>query len=68
MGSNMQRQAVPLLQTEPPLVGTGMEEPVAQNSSMVVRARKAGTVTAVDADAHRDQRYRRICAAEIRRP
>ncbi|MEJ5259863.1 MAG: DNA-directed RNA polymerase subunit beta [Anaerohalosphaeraceae bacterium] len=49
MGSNMQRQAVPLLVTEPPLVGTGMEEPVAQNSSMVVRARQAGTVTAVDA-------------------
>jgi DNA-directed RNA polymerase subunit beta len=49
MGSNMQRQAVPLLVTEPPLVGTGMEEPVAQNSSMVVRARQSGTVTAVDA-------------------
>jgi DNA-directed RNA polymerase subunit beta len=49
MGSNMQRQAVPLLRTEAPLVGTGMEEPVAQNSSMVVRARHAGTVTSVDA-------------------
>jgi DNA-directed RNA polymerase subunit beta len=48
MGSNMQRQAVPLLLTEPPLVGTGMEEAVAQNSSMVVRARNSGVVTAVD--------------------
>ena len=48
MGSNMQRQAVPLLKTEPPLVGTGMEEVVGQNSSMVVRAERGGTVTAVD--------------------
>jgi len=49
MGSNMQRQAVPLLQTEPPIVATGMERDVARNSGMVVRARRAGTVTAVDA-------------------
>jgi len=49
MGSNMQRQAVPLLRTEPPLVGTGMEKVVGQNSSMVVRAESSGTVTAVDA-------------------
>ena len=49
MGSNMQRQAVPLLMTESPLVGTGMEDYVASNSSMVVKARKDGTVTAVDA-------------------
>ena len=49
MGSNMMRQAVPLLKTEPPLVLTGMEEHVARNSSMVVRAGNAGTVTAVDA-------------------
>ncbi len=49
MGSNMQRQAVPLLKTESPLVGTGMEKVVGQNSSMVVRARKSGVVTAVDA-------------------
>ncbi|MFM8980933.1 MAG: DNA-directed RNA polymerase subunit beta, partial [Planctomycetia bacterium] len=48
MGSNMQRQAVPLLVTEPPLVGTGMERVVAQNSSMVVRARAAGTVASMD--------------------
>jgi DNA-directed RNA polymerase subunit beta len=49
MGSNMQRQAVPLLITDAPVVQTGMEEIVARNSSMVVRAKKAGTVTAVDA-------------------
>ncbi|MER3417045.1 MAG: DNA-directed RNA polymerase subunit beta [Gemmataceae bacterium] len=50
MGSNMQRQAVPLLQTEPPLVATGLEPEVAKNSSMVVRAEKSGTVTYVDAE------------------
>ena len=49
MGSNMQRQAVPLLRTEPPMVRTGMENIVGQNSSMVVRAKSSGTVTAVDA-------------------
>jgi len=49
MGSNMQRQAVPLLKTEAPLVGTGMEQVVGQNSSMVVRARRSGVVTEVDA-------------------
>jgi DNA-directed RNA polymerase subunit beta len=49
MGSNMQRQAVPLLVTEAPLVATGLEKDVAQNSGMVVRAEKGGTVTFVDA-------------------
>jgi len=49
MGSNMQRQAVPLLRTEAPLVRTGMGSIVGQNSSMVVRAEKAGPVTDVDA-------------------
>src|SRR6056297_1941390 len=49
MGSNMQRQAVPLLVAEPPIVGTGMEREVARNSSMVVRARRAGKVTFADA-------------------
>ena len=49
MGSNMQRQSVPLLCTEVPIVGTGMEKEVAANSSMVVRARKDGKVTYVDA-------------------
>ena len=49
MGSNMQRQAVPLLSTEPPLVATGLEKDAARNSSMLVRARHAGTVSFVDA-------------------
>ncbi|HQX48365.1 MAG TPA: DNA-directed RNA polymerase subunit beta [Planctomycetaceae bacterium] len=49
MGSNMQRQAVPLLISERPIVGTGMEQYVAQNSGMVLRAEKAGKVTFVDA-------------------
>ncbi|MEN6427753.1 MAG: DNA-directed RNA polymerase subunit beta [Phycisphaerales bacterium] len=49
MGSNMQRQAVPLLKTEPPLVGTGMEDIVGSNSSMVVKTEHAGVVTQVDA-------------------
>ncbi|MBV8779761.1 MAG: DNA-directed RNA polymerase subunit beta, partial [Phycisphaerae bacterium] len=48
MGSNMQRQAVPLLRTDPPVVSTGMERPVAANSGMVVRAERAGVVTYVD--------------------
>ena len=50
MGSNMQRQAVPLLITEPPLVGTGMERGVAENSGMLIRAERAGKVTFVDAN------------------
>jgi DNA-directed RNA polymerase subunit beta len=49
MGSNMQRQAVPLLVTEPALVATGLEKDVATNSGMVIRSEKAGTVTFVDA-------------------
>ncbi|HEY7152356.1 MAG TPA: DNA-directed RNA polymerase subunit beta [Gemmataceae bacterium] len=49
MGSNMQRQAVPLLVTEPPIVATGLEKDVAYNSGMVVRTEKGGTVTYVDA-------------------
>jgi DNA-directed RNA polymerase subunit beta len=49
MGSNMQRQAVPLLVTEPPIVATGLEKDVATNSGMVVKAEKSGTVTYVDA-------------------
>jgi len=50
MGSNMQRQAVPLLVTEPPLVGTGLEKAVAENSGMLIRSERAGRVTYVDAD------------------
>ncbi|NJD61993.1 MAG: DNA-directed RNA polymerase subunit beta [Deltaproteobacteria bacterium] len=49
MGSNMQRQAVPLLRTEPPLVGTGMEAVVAQDSGAAVVARRGGAVESVDA-------------------
>ncbi|MCG6156724.1 DNA-directed RNA polymerase subunit beta [Rubinisphaera margarita] len=49
MGSNMQRQAVPLLITEQPIVGTGMEKAVAENTGMAVYAEKAGKVTYVDA-------------------
>jgi len=48
MGSNMQRQAVPLVQTEPAIVSTGMEKHVAQNSGMVVRAVSDGVVRYVD--------------------
>jgi DNA-directed RNA polymerase subunit beta len=48
MGSNMQRQAVPLLRTDPPIISTGMEKPVAQNSGMVVRAERGGIITYVD--------------------
>jgi len=50
MGSNMQRQAVPLLVTEAPLVGTGMERTVAENSGMVLRAERSGKVNYVDAE------------------
>ena len=48
MGSNMQRQAVPLLYTDSPLVGTGMEYRTAKDSGAVVVAKCDGTVTAVD--------------------
>jgi len=50
MGSNMQRQAVPLLNPRTPLVGTGLEEKVARDSGAVVIARRAGVVTRVTAD------------------
>lgn len=50
MGSNMQRQAVPLLRTEPPIVSTGMEKVVAQNSSMTIQAENAGIATKVTAN------------------
>ncbi len=49
MGSNMQRQAVPLMVTEAPLVGTGIEEKVARDSGTVVIAEESGRVTNVDA-------------------
>ena len=49
MGSNMQRQAVPLIQAEAPLVGTGMEEVVARDSGVTIIARRSGIVSQVDA-------------------
>lgn len=49
MGSNMQRQAVPLLQTESPVVGTGMERIAARDSGVVVAAKRTGLVERVDA-------------------
>ena len=63
MGSNMQRQAVPLLRPEPPLVGTGMEGRVARDSGQVIMSRTEGVVTNVtgdmivvtDADGKRDE-------------
>ncbi len=50
MGSNHQRQAVPLIRPEAPLVGTGMEEPAARFSGALITATRAGTVTSVSAD------------------
>ena len=65
MGSNMQRQAVPLLTCEPPLVATGAERAVAQNSGMVVLAQNDGTVShvdsatiVVDSKVHRLKKFR----------
>ncbi|GAA0557683.1 DNA-directed RNA polymerase subunit beta [Rhizomicrobium electricum] len=49
MGANMQRQAVPLLQPEAPLVGTGLEDTVARDSGSAISARRAGIVDQVDA-------------------
>ena len=49
MGSNMQRQAVPLLRAEAPLVGTGMEQAVARDSGAAITARRTGVVDQVDA-------------------
>jgi DNA-directed RNA polymerase subunit beta len=50
MGSNMQRQAVPLLNPRTPVVGTGLEEVVARDSGAVVIAQRGGTITRVTAD------------------
>jgi DNA-directed RNA polymerase subunit beta len=49
MGSNMQRQAVPLIQTDAPLVGTGMEQIVARDSGVAVIARRSGVIDQIDA-------------------
>jgi len=56
MGSNMQRQAVPLMVTEAPIVGTGMEYKAARESGVVQLAKHAGTVDYVDADGIRIKR------------
>ena len=50
MGSNMQRQAVPLLVSEAPIVGTGMEYKAARDSGVVILAKNSGTVEFVDAE------------------
>ncbi len=50
MGSNMQRQAVPLLKTESPIVGTGMEYKAGVDSGVCVLAKRAGVVRSVSAD------------------
>jgi DNA-directed RNA polymerase subunit beta len=49
MGSNMQRQAVPLVKVDPPIIATGLEKDCGRDSGMIVRAKNAGTVTFVDA-------------------
>ncbi len=49
MGSNMQRQAVPLIQSEAPIVGTGMEERVARDSGVAIVAERSGVIDQVDA-------------------
>lgn len=53
MGSNMQRQAVPLLQTSSPMVGTGMERVVASNAGTVVRSERNGVVEYADSEVIR---------------
>jgi len=50
MGSNMQRQAVPLLQADPPIVGTGMEGIVAKDSGAVIGVKRGGIVDSVDSE------------------
>ena len=50
MGSNMQRQAVPLLKTDAPLVGTGLEKTVGRDSGVTVLAKRDGSVESVDAE------------------
>jgi len=50
MGSNMQRQAVPLIKVDPPCIATGMEQAIGINSGMVVRAKRGGEVTYVDGE------------------
>jgi DNA-directed RNA polymerase beta subunit len=64
MGSNMQRQAVPLLQSERPYVGTGMESRVARDSGVLVIAEEAGKVAYVSGSKHRRVGGRRSAQQE----
>ncbi len=50
MGSNMQRQSVPLLKSDPPCIATGLEKAIGKNSGMVISAKRGGEVTFVDAE------------------
>ncbi len=50
MGSNMQRQATPLMRAESPVVGTGLEGPVARDSRVLINAEGSGVVDYVDAN------------------
>ncbi|MEO1584814.1 MAG: DNA-directed RNA polymerase subunit beta [Planctomycetota bacterium] len=50
MGSNMQRQAVPLIKVDPPVVATGLETAIGSNSGMVVKAKRGGEVTYADSE------------------
>src|SRR5690606_11346932 len=50
MGSNMQRQAVPLIRTQAPIIGTGMEHKAARDSGVIVMAKESGIVKKVAAD------------------
>ena len=70
MGSNMQRQAVPTLRSETPLVGTGMERPVAIDSGVTVVAKRGGMVDSVDASrivvrVNDDGNHRRRAGVDI---
>jgi len=70
MGSNMQRQAVPLLKTEAPLVGTGLEKTVGRDSGVTTIARRDGMVESVDAErivvrAERQSREGRDAGVDI---
>jgi DNA-directed RNA polymerase subunit beta len=56
MGANMQRQAVPLLRPEAPLVATGMETEAAKHSSQVVFAQNAGVVTELSSNSHDEEK------------
>jgi len=71
MGSNMQRQAVPLIRSDAPLIGTGMEFRAAVDAGDVTVAKQAGVVTEVDADSvsvmHDDGTYQTYRLAKFRR-